>query len=118
MSTDWLILAILGGSLGLWRSTRRPGVSRLEHVAAHFGRAVEPGPCQDYFRKRFLRDFLQARPALFLNSSGPASLRYTAPEFAHDRSFPGLAALIRDEYELIDATGGTRLYRRRDPSGR
>lgn len=34
MSTDWLILAILGGSLGLWRSTRRPGVSRLEHAAA------------------------------------------------------------------------------------
>ena len=107
-------LAIWGWTAGVFTEANVPQATR----DAHFERAVEPGPFREYFRRRFLLDFLQTRPALFLDSAGPASLRYTGPEYAHDRNYPALAAVIRNEYELVDSIREGRLYRRRADAGR
>jgi hypothetical protein len=89
---------------GLLQATRDP----------HVGVLLEPGPLQPYFRERYLADFLLAKPALFLDSVGPASLIYVAPQFVHDQNFPALAAVIRTDYVLVEAAEGARIYRRKD----
>jgi hypothetical protein len=81
---------------------------------AHVGSLLEAGPLQAYFRARYLADLRQARPQLFLDTIGPASLHYAAPDQAHDRNFPELAALIRENYVLVEAVAGARIYRRSD----
>ena len=89
---------------GLLQATRDGNVAR----------SLEYGPHRDYYRHRYLVDLLNAMPTYFLDSIGPASLFYTAPQFSHDQSFPALAAVIRDKYVLIEQMPEGRLYRRRD----
>lgn len=81
---------------------------------AHFERAVAAGPYQRYFRQRFLADLINSKPALFLDSASRFSLTYQDPKFTHDQSYPELAALIREQYVLVDEVLGARIYRRRD----
>jgi hypothetical protein len=93
---------------GLRQATREPV----------FGGSIEAGPYRAYCRERFLADLAKAKPTFFLDSVGPCSLIYQSPEFAHDRNFPELAAVIRAEYVQVDEVLGARLYRRRDASAR
>lgn len=81
---------------------------------AHVERLLVARPLQGYFRERFLRDILVDRPETFVDSIGPCSLYLQDPRFAHDRDFPGLAALVRDRYALVETIDGARIYRRRD----
>ena len=80
----------------------------------NFSCVVAPGTYQEYFRQRFLGDLLHARPVLFLDSTGPCSLSYEDPRYRHDQAFPELAAVIREQYELVGGFSEARLYRRRD----
>jgi hypothetical protein len=75
---------------------------------------VEAGPYRDYYRQRFLNDFINALPAFFLDSIGPCSAIYRRAEYAHDRKFPALAAVIRSHYILVEEMNGARLYQRQD----
>lgn len=93
---------------GLWQATRD----------SHFGALVEPGAAQAYMRERYLRDFVRAEPAVFLDSTGPANPHYNDPRFAHERDCPELAMLIRNHYVPVDQFEGTRIYRRRDRMAR
>ena len=89
---------------GLRQATRDP----------HIGGLVETGPLREYFRERYLVDLKHSKPALFLDSVGPASLFYVASQFAHDRDYPDLAAVIRANYVLVEEFSEARIYRRRD----
>ena len=75
---------------------------------------IEPSPHRDFFRKRFLNDFINALPTFFLDSVGPYSMHYQGEEFAHDIYFPALAAIIHSHYLLVETIPGARLYQRKD----
>lgn len=77
---------------------------------------LEPGPYREYFRTRFLADVVGARPRLFVDTIGPASLFYQdRARFGHERNFPELAAFIRTEYVRVHDGPDIRIYRRRSP---
>lgn len=103
-------IAIWGWSNGIYVETGLRQATREAHV----GTLIEPGPLQEYFRRRYLADLACAGPATFLDSVGPASLHYTSPVFAHDQVYPELAAVIRTNYILVEEFAGARIYRRRD----
>ena len=103
-------IAIWGRTDNIYVETGLCQATRDSHVSG----LIETGPLQEYFRKRYLADLLYTKPATFLDSVCPASLQYTKPEFAHDRNYPELAAVIRANYVLVEETGGARIYRRRD----
>lgn len=84
---------------------------------AHFSSSVAPGPARDYFRARFLADFMQAGPNVFLDSAGPASFSYTAKEYTHEQNYPELAAVVRRHYLPVEEVEGARIYVRRDLLG-
>ncbi len=109
--------AVPGDALAIWGWSNYVYVEtglRQGTRDAHFERAVAPGPMQEYFRQRYLADLQHSRPALFLDSVGPTSLHYVAPQFAHDRNYPELAAVIRADYVLVEEVSQARIYRRRD----
>ncbi len=81
---------------------------------AHFERAVVPGPYQEYFRERFLTDLLYSLPPVFLDATGSNGMYYHGSQFAHDRNYPELAAMVRRHYVLAEAVAGARIYRRLD----
>lgn len=64
----------------------------------------------------FLDDVRQSRPALLVDATVINRLVRNT-DHKHPESFPPIAAWMRQHYELIDATGGTRVYRRKE-SGR
>ncbi len=80
----------------------------------HCGALVEAGPLQDYFRRRYLADLENSRPATFVDSTGPASMGQADAQYAHDRNFPELAALIRAGYVQVAEAEGARIYRRKN----
>jgi len=53
--------------------------------------------------------------AFFVDATGSDGLAYHAAPYAHDANFPQLARVIHDRYDLVETTGGARLYQRRDP---
>lgn len=88
---------------GLWQATRD----------AHIQFLVMPGPYQDYYRQRFLEDFVNTLPEFFLDSIGRHSPMFHDPALRHDENFPVLAAVIRSHYELVEDFEGARLYQRK-----
>jgi hypothetical protein len=103
-------IAIWGRTDNIYVETGLRQATRDSHISG----LIETGPQQEYFRQRYLADLLYIKPATFLDSVCPASLQYTKPEFAHDRNYPELAAVIRANYVLVEETGGARIYRRKD----
>ena len=106
-----------GGTIAIWGRTNHVYVEtglRQATRDAHIGALLEAGPLREYFRAAYLAEVRRARPDIFLDSVGPASLHHNSPRLAHDRDYPELAALIRAGYVLVEATGGARIYRRRD----
>ena len=142
---SWHPNLFVGETAAFWRSPRTP---LAEHVAAAapaggklaiWGRAdhlyvetnllqatrdshdeflLKAGPLQEYFRERYLADFLAAKPALFVDSVSPSDRHYRDAEFAHDRNFPRLAQAVQQDYVLVDNFEGVRIYRRKDLIGR
>jgi hypothetical protein len=93
---------------GLRQATRDPSI----------GGAVMPGPYQEYFRERYLADLIRTKPAVFLDATCPAGFQFQSSEYAHDRVYPELAALIRADYVLVEEFAQARIYQRRDLVGR
>ena len=112
-------LARPGDALAIWGISNQVYVETGLRQGARdpqFERAVVAGPHQEYFRQRFLTDVAVWKPALFLDTTGSDTMYYHAPQFAHDRNYPELAAMIRADYVLADTVGGARIYQRRQPA--
>lgn len=107
------VLAVWGWSSHVFVET---GLRQITREACSV-RSLEPSPYQEFYRHRYLRDFILAAPDLFLDSVGPNSTRYHDPQFGHDQSFPALGAVIRAHYTLVDEFNGARLYRLRPAAG-
>ncbi len=113
-------LARPGDTLAVWGWSSyvfvETGLRQITREACSV-RSLEPSPYLEFYRLRYLRDFLRTQPDLFLDSVGPSSTRYLDPQAGHDHTFPALAEEIRTHYTLVDEFNGARLYRRRAPGG-
>ena len=106
-----------GESLAIWGWTNSVYVETGLYQAIRCptaAREIQPSRHRQFYRDRFLTDFVHARPELFLDSVGPFSLHYRSPALRHETEYPELAAIVRRDYVLIDDMGVGRLYRRRD----
>lgn len=84
---------------------------------AHSQRQIESGPTQRYYRERYLADFLQHRPAFFIDAVGDGAFGFQdRGVYAHE-TFPALARIIRADYVLVSDETHARLYVRRDRVG-
>lgn len=110
-----------GDVLAIWGWTSfvhvETGLRQITREACSV-RSMEPSPYQEFYRRRYLTDFVQSAPDLFLDSVGPNSTIYKDPAFSHDRNFPALAAVIRAHYVQVDEFNGARIYRLRSQTGR
>ena len=116
---DMVILQVRppGGRLAIWGWA--PQYSAETHTVlgtrdSNTRWAIEPCPLQDYFRQRFLRDMLDNRPELFLDSTGPWSFTFKNPQSEGFECFPDLQKLIAKHYRKIYETDGMRLFVRMD----
>jgi len=84
---------------------------------------IDPGPYRNYFRQRYVRDFLAIRPVGFLDAVAPDSFGYKDQKTNGFETFPELAAVIRRDYKQVATIGnraidgkpvGVRLFVRRD----
>ena len=103
-------LAIWGRADHLFVETGLRQATRDSHIAG----LVAAGPHQQYLRERYLVDLVRNKPAVFLDATCPAAFDFRTPEFAHDRIYPDLAAVIRANYVLVDEFAQARIYQRRD----
>ncbi len=110
-----------GDRLAVWGWTNHLYVEtglRQATRDAQVGPLLEPGVLQTQFRARYLADLTRSRPALFIDTIGPASLNLRAPELRHDQNFPALGELIRADYDLVEEAEGARIYRRKELASR
>ena len=96
--------------LGAARDAREGQATR----DAHIGPLFETGRMKDYFQQRYLADFLQKKPEMFVDSVGSHSLTFQSPEFRHEHSFPALGAIVAANYTLVANVVDSRIYRRKD----
>jgi hypothetical protein len=108
------VLAIWGWTIFVHVET---GLRQITREACSV-RSMEPSPYQEFYRRRYLNDFIQSAPDLFLDSVGPHSTIYQDPAFTHDRNFPALAAVIQAHYVQVDEFQGARIYRLRNQNAR
>ncbi len=79
---------------------------------------IEPRSFRDYYRARYLDDFLRNEPDFVIEAIGPADFAY------HDRatqgiaSFPELRNVVDASYSVVFDTDGVRLYARRGSAPR
>ncbi len=112
-----LKLARPGDLLAVWGWTNELYVEtglRQATRDAHIGPLFETGRMKEYFQERYLADFLDHRPALFVDTVGIHSLTFNAPEFRHEHSFPALGAAVAADYTLVATVQTSRIYRRND----
>jgi hypothetical protein len=75
---------------------------------------IDPGPYREYFRERYLADFVAIKPAGFLDAVTPDSFGYQDQAKQGFESFPELAAVVRRDYVLVATIGkGFRIFVRR-----
>lgn len=75
---------------------------------------IDPGPYREYYRQRFLADFIAIKPAGFLDAVTPDSFGYQNQAEQGFESFPALAAVVHRDYVLMATIGkGFRIYKRR-----
>lgn len=67
-------------------------------AVGHF--VVSPGPYQDYFRKRYLRDLERSRPAFFVDAVASGMFGWGWTNRDTHESFPELADFIGRNYQL------------------
>lgn len=103
-------LAVWGWSNYLYVETGLAQATRDPHIE----KVAQPGPYQQYFIRVYLEDFLRSQPAFFVDSIGQYSVRFQEEQYAHDRFFPALAAVVRQNYVLIGRIDTARVYQRKD----
>jgi hypothetical protein len=85
---------------------------------AHSERMILDSPLRDYHRERYLRDFAESAPAVFVDATGPGAYEYEdRARFGHE-TFPALRDLIAREFMLHADLGDARIYVRRPGNSR
>ncbi len=102
-------IAIWGWRSSLYVESARPQATRQ----AHSGAQIHPGPLQPYFLRRYLEDFQNSNPPVFIDAVGPGNFVFEDPDRRHE-SFPPLRAAIASRYTYLLTLGGARLYARHD----
>lgn len=77
---------------------------------------IYPGPLQNYYRQRCLQDMENNRPELLLEATGPFNFRFQNLPLSGIDSFPRLARLVSERYQLHQEIDGMRLFVRSDLS--
>lgn len=75
--------------------------------------AIMPSARRDYFRERFLADFLRHQPELFVDAVGEDAYFFSDRARSGHENFPELTAHINQHYDLILELGYSRLYAKR-----
>jgi hypothetical protein len=104
------LLAVWGWTNELYVETGLRQATRDSHIGPLF----ETGSMKNYFKQRYLADFVRNRPEVFVDSVGSHSLTFQSPAFRHERSFPALGAVVAADYTLISEIGDSRIYRRKE----
>ena len=61
---------------------------------------TEAGPHQDYYRRRYLKDLQQSRPAIFVDAVADGVFTWIEPGSKEHESFPALNRFIAENYSL------------------
>jgi hypothetical protein len=106
-----------GESLSVWgwRNScyAESGLRQATRSAVTIYEAQE-GKFQAFFQKRFLIDFDHSKPPVFVDSVGEKNPYASEPKWAHEQSFPALAAIIHRDYTQVAVTDGARIFVRND----
>jgi hypothetical protein len=106
-----------GEALGVWGWMSRlyveTGMRQATRVATSVNEIL-PGRFKDYFRSRYLADFLQSSPPVFVDTVGRRDFQFKDRRLAHDQEFPALASFIKLNYTLVAELDHTRIYIRND----
>lgn len=81
---------------------------------AHTVRQAEASPQRDYYRRRFVRDFVAARPPVFVDAVGEGNFIMQDRLALGHETLPELQALIAEQYHLVADREGFRVYVRND----
>lgn len=88
---------------GLIMATREPD----------FSRHIQPGPHQAYHIQRFLADLRNSNASIFVDAVAPGMFAFTERSIHSFERFPEIAAVVLDNFELVDEVEGVRIYRYR-----
>jgi hypothetical protein len=105
-------LAIWGWRPQLYVETGLPQATRDGQTS----RMIDAGPMFDFYRARYLADFVRTRPRWFVDAVGGNNFAYTDRWAQGHQTFRDLAAVIRSDYVLVGEADGCRLYRRKSDS--
>lgn len=75
---------------------------------------IVDSPQRDYFRQRYLADFVSRRPAVFVDAVGEATDFFSDRAAAGHETFPALAAQVARDYCQVADLRYARVYARRD----
>ncbi|MGH8020795.1 MAG: hypothetical protein ACREIA_21410, partial [Opitutaceae bacterium] len=110
-------LARPGDTLSVW------GWMPYFHVEANLPQATREAhtygqitltPLRDFYRERFMRDFKRSSPRIFVDAAGGENFGFNDRAMFGHETFPPLAAIIAEHYELVDDVAGSRIYLRRE----
>lgn len=111
-------VAPVGSSMSVWGFSANLFIESGMIQATRYGCTfwqIENNPLQVDFINEFLKDFLRARPLVFVDAMSPTMFYPTQVDrsrHGHD-AFPAVAQLVRQNYELVSESQGVRIYKRR-----
>jgi hypothetical protein len=79
---------------------------------AHTEWLIEAIPLRDYYRQRFLGDFMRVQPRFFADAVGTGSFTYPDRAKAGHETFAALRELINRDYDYIGEIDTVRIYTR------
>ena len=106
-----------GQPLGFWRCNCRYYVhTQLRQATrdAHTFQQIIASPLTEYYRARYLRDFIRSRPPVFIDTVGPKDPSFKDRETQAHESFDNLRAYIAKNYAFAKELNGCRIYVRLD----
>ncbi|GAB1488976.1 hypothetical protein MASR2M8_14260 [Opitutaceae bacterium] len=103
-------LAIWGWTPRVYVQTQLPQASREAATARQFS----TGPLQKYYRERYFADFLESRPAVFLDSVGGKNFGFNDRNTHGFENHPALNEHIERAYTYATEIQGTRVFVRND----
>jgi hypothetical protein len=106
-----------GENLAVWgwrselnvASQRMPGTRFADSILQ-----IDESPHRSYFRELYLADFLQSRPAVFVDAVGPGAFHYDDRTQAGYETFDGLQELVTRYYQQVADISGARVFVRAD----
>ena len=102
-------LGIWGWRSSLYVETGRPQATRQAHSEAQ----LVSGPWQRYFLRRYLADFQDSNPPVFVDAVGPGNFRFQDRQLGHE-IFPALREWVDTHYTYLTDLDGVRVYVRND----